>query len=104
MEQVGYETYTKLLEENIRELKGEEIEKEEKKEDILFNIKDFNKITKRLYETHYFAPDKVMLPHFDEDAINTFVETSDNSHIMSRKENLLIKYDAGNEDFWKKYL
>ena len=29
MEQVGYETYTKLLEENIRELKGEEIEKEE---------------------------------------------------------------------------
>lgn len=77
--------------------------KEEKNEDILFNIKDFNKITKRLYETHYFAPDKVMLPHFDEDAINTFVETSDNSHIMSRKENLLIKYDAGNEDFWKKY-
>ena len=29
MEQVGYETYTKLLEENIRELKGEEIENEE---------------------------------------------------------------------------
>ena len=29
MEQVGYETYTKLLEENIRELKGEEIEQEE---------------------------------------------------------------------------
>jgi hypothetical protein len=77
--------------------------KEEKNEDILFNIKDFNKITKRLYETHYFAPDKVMLPHFDEDAVNTFVETSDNSHVMSRKENFSIKYDAGNEDFWKKY-
>ena len=29
MEQVGYETYTKLLEENIRELKGEEIVNEE---------------------------------------------------------------------------
>lgn len=77
--------------------------KEEKNEDILFNIKDFNKITKRLYETHYFTPDKVMLPHFDEDTVNTFVETSDNSHIMSRKENFSIKYDAGNEDFWKKY-
>ena len=29
MEQVGYETYTKLLEENIKELKGEEIVNEE---------------------------------------------------------------------------
>ena len=34
MEQVGYETYTKLLEENIRELKGEEIEKEEKRFEV----------------------------------------------------------------------
>ena len=79
------------------------IKEKNKDDDILFNIKDFNEIIKRLYETNYFKPGEDMLVYFDENAINAFLETSENSHIMSKKEKFSIKYEAGNKDFWKKY-
>lgn len=79
------------------------IKEKNKDDDILFNIKDFNEITKRLYETYYFRHGEDMLPYFDGDTINAFLEASENSHIMSKKEDFLIKYEAGNKDFWKKY-
>lgn len=79
------------------------IKEKNKDDDILFNIKDFNEIIKRLYETNYFKPGEDMLVYFDENAINAFLETSENSHVMSKKEKFSIKYEAGNKDFWKKY-
>ncbi len=79
MEQVGYETYTKLLEENIKELKGEEIPK------------DNNTLVDILVDA-YIPDSYIKKQKYKMDIYQEIIYCKDNAKLKEVVKNLMDRY------------